>query len=385
MVGSRWLRRIGPALLALGGVGVIASVALGAGARSWTPPACAGPAGGRGAAARAPVAADLGGLRGSPWFRLDPRLDGGGGLSGQRLTVGLDGSGATRALDLPAESFAAGPFGRVVLAGSDDGVTSRIQAIDVASGCAWTIAEEAAVIRRATIDPAGRSVYETRVDRGSRTDLGVWRRALDGSGAAARVLAPIPVDGRFGRTFTTEFSWQVAGDRLAVQSCGEVACRTRVISSEGIGQTLASPDLGTLIGLDGDRAITYAACRGLPCPIVSTDLQTGRRQTIAAAAGLAVVIPTPDGVRVVHEDVGPAGRRLHGLAPDGGFATDLGPLPDGLRLQPSAVGAGAATRLPPGWVLLAPEGRLPLDPVATRSQLRHLPDGSTVDYAEAVR
>jgi hypothetical protein len=98
-----------------------------------------------------------------------------------------------------------------------------------------------------------------------------------------------------------------------------------------------------------------------------------------------VVIPTPDGVRLVHEDVAPAGRRLHGLASDGGFATDLGPLPDGLRLQPSAVGAGAATRLPPGWVLLAPEGRLPLDPVATRSQLRHLPDGSTIDYAEAVR
>ena len=74
--------------------------------------------------------------------------------------------------------------------------------------------------------------------------------------------------------------WDVAGDRLAIQSCGEVACRTRVIApGGGPARLLDAPDLGLLVGLDGDRVVTYASCRGLPCPIVSTDLATGRATT----------------------------------------------------------------------------------------------------------
>ena len=168
-------------------------------------------------------------------------------------------------LGLAREAFATGPFGAVVLVGSDDGTTSRVQAVDVASGCAWPIADERDVIRRATIDPTGAFIYEMRVDRATRADLGIWRRAVAGTEAVQRVLGGLLSDARFGRTFSTEFTWDVAGDRLAVQSCGELSCRIRVISpGGGPVVTLDSPDLGTIVGLDGDHAVTYEACRDSP-------------------------------------------------------------------------------------------------------------------------
>jgi hypothetical protein len=324
-------------------------------------------------------------LRASPWYRLDPFLDRDGALAGQRLAVGLDGERTSRTLDLPREAFAAGPFGAVVLVGSDDGTASRLQAVDVARGCAWPIASERDVIRRATVDRAGTFIYEMRVDRVTRADLGIWRRSVDGTGAV-RVLDPMPPDPRYGRTFSTEFTWDVAGDRLAVQSCGELACPVRVIAPRGGPiATLAEPDLGTLIGLDGDRAVTYEACRGLPCPIVSTDLRTGDRRQLTPEAGLAVVIRTAEGARLVHETGGGAQRTIRSVAADGNGSRDLGLLPVDLRLQPSAIRSSAATALPDGWVLLAPDGRLSTDPSTPRPQLRHVPDGSTVPLDEALR
>jgi hypothetical protein len=225
-----------------------------------------------------------------------------------------------------------------------------------------------------------------RVDRASRADLGIWRRPIDGTEAARQVLGPPPPDGRFGRTFSTEFSWDVAGDRLAVQSCAETACRIRVIAPRGGPTvTLDSPELGQIVGLDGDHAVTYEACRGLPCPIVSTDIRTGDRRLLATAAGLAVLIPTADGSRLIHEVGTGTERRLLSVAPDGAEALDLGLIPEDLRLHPSAARADAATILPAGWVLLAPDGRLPADATTDRPQLRHVPDGSTVPLDEALR
>ncbi len=386
MVESRWLRWIGPGVVALGAVGFIASTTLGAGVRPWVPNACTGSPPDLVAAARDRKPAALADLRGAPWYRLDPILDRDGALMGQRLTIGLEGERTARTLDLAPEAFAAGPFGAVVLVGSDDGTTSRLQAVDVASGCAWPIAEERDVIRRATFDPAGSFIYEMRVDRVTRADLGVWRRSVAGTQAVRQVLGSLPPDARFGRTFSTEFTWDVARDRLAVQSCGELACRIRVVSpGGGPVVTLDSPELGTIVGLDGDHAVTYEACRGLPCPIVSTELGTGERQLLADAAGLAIVIPSTDGTRLVHETGGGSQRRLRSVGVDGKEPRELGPVPDDLRLQPSAIRAGAATDLPVGWVLLAPDGRLPADPGTGVPQLRHVPDGSTVPLDEALR
>jgi hypothetical protein len=287
MVESRWLRWIGPGVVALCAVGFIASTTFGAGVRPWAPSACVGPPIDRIAAARDVEPSALGDLRGTPWFRLDPVLDGDGALSGQRLAVGLDGERTSRTLDLSPEAFTAGPFGAIVLVGSDDGTASRVQALDVASGCAWPVADERDVIRRATIDPAGMFIYEMRVDRATRADLGIWRRPVDGTEAARQVLGALPPDGRFGRTFSTEFTWDAAGDRLAVQSCGGVACRLRVIDpGGGPTVTLDDPDLGLIVGLDGDLAVTYEACRGAPLPD-RRDRPADRRSPAARAGRLS--------------------------------------------------------------------------------------------------
>ena len=147
MVESRWLRWIGPGVVAIGAVGLVASATAGAAVRPWAPRACAGPPGAIAAAAGDARPADLRDLASAPWFRQDPVVDGGGDLRGQRVAIGLDGDRLVRSMDLPAESFAAGPFGRIVLVGSDDGTASRLVAVDVAGGCSWPIAEERDVIR----------------------------------------------------------------------------------------------------------------------------------------------------------------------------------------------------------------------------------------------
>ncbi len=383
---SRWLRWIGPGVIALGAVGLIASTALGAGQPPWTPRACGGDTTEVIAAAGYAWPRGLGDLRLEAWFRLEPSLDRDGAVQGQRLALGTAGDRSSRIMDLPPESFAAGPFGRIVLVGTDDGTTSRLEAVNVAAGCSWALAEETAVIRRATIDPAGETIYETRVDRATRADLGVWVRALDGATPARRILDPLGADDRFGRTFSTEFAWDVSGGKLGVQSCGESACRTRVIDpANGATRTIAEPDLGTMIGLDGDLLVTYTACPGLPCPIAAIDLQTGSRQILVDAGAVAVVISTPDGPRLVHEILDDAGLALRSIALDGSSVVELGRLSDGLRLHPTVDRAEAATRLPSGWALLAVDGRIPADGPANRTELRHVPDGTAVQLDEVTR
>jgi hypothetical protein len=209
---------------------------------------------------------------------------------------------------------------------------------------------------------------------------------LDGTGPAVRVLDPIDPDERFGRTFTTEFIWDVSGGQLAVQSCGEAACRVRVVDAAGgAPRTVAEPDLGTLVALDGDALVAYAACPGLPCPILSVNVGTGSRQVLADAAAASVVIGTPDGPRLVHEVLDETGVTLRSVALDGSLTSDLGRLPDGLRLQAVPAIADAATRVPAGWVLVTPEGRLSPSGPGAQAQLRHVPDGAAVQLEEVAR
>ena len=390
MAEHRWLRAIGPGVIALGAVVAIGSSTLAARDRPWTPLACGGGADARVAAAREARAVTLADLGTGAWMRLDPTLDADGALVGQRLSMGIHERGSARVMGLPAESFAAGPFGRLLLVGADDGVASRLFTIDVATGCTSAVADVADVIRRATISPGGDAVFESRVDRTTRADLGVWRRSLDGSGPASRVLEPIPADGRFGRTWSTELTWSLEGDRLAVQSCGETACRTRVLEpavADGPVRLIADPALGPLVGLAGARLVSYTACRGLPCPLVSVDADSGGQVQLTDAAGLATLAGTGPDTRVVHEWDGPFGRRLRSVSPDGRVTADLGAIPAGLRLTPDAVRSESGTRLPTDWVLLSPDGRLPAGPAAdaARPTLRHVPDGRSVPLDEVTR
>ena len=250
MLESRWIRWVGPGVIALGALGSVATATRGAAPARGRRRRVAWTAADRTAAAQsAEPVVFAGPARGALVSGSTRGSTGTVSLLGQRVALGMDGDRASRFLDLPPESFAAGPFGRLVVVGSDDGSVSRLAAIDIAGGCAFALAEEPAVIRRATIDPAGQTVYEMRVDRATRADLGIWSRPLDGSGPAVQVLEPIAADDRFGPTFTTELTWELGGRRLAVQSCGEAACRIRVIDPAGPrSRTLAETDLGTLVG-----------------------------------------------------------------------------------------------------------------------------------------
>jgi hypothetical protein len=322
MVEARWRRRLGLGTVALALLGGAGSAAVAAGPW-WDPPGCAGGPGALVAAARS-QAADPGHTGPAPWSESTPLLDSTGTLTGYRLVVGV-GPDRHR-LDLPPESFVAGPFGRLVLVGADDGRRSRVRAIDVAAGCAWHLADEAAVIRRATIAPDGAWMVEMRVDRTTRADLGIWRRPLDRSVPPSRILAPLPADGRFGRTWSTEFAWSVDGDRVAVQSCGLAACRTRLLDpGTASADLVAEPDLGPIVGLTRDRLVTYLACRGEPCPIVSIDLATRRRSIVSSAAGRAIVTGRGSDVRIVHEWRDATGStRLRSVDATGGQPVDLG-------------------------------------------------------------
>jgi hypothetical protein len=390
MAEHRWLRAIGPGVIALGAVIGIGSSTQAALDRPWPSLACDGRAGSRVAAVRGMSRMTLADLGTGAWLRLDPTLDADGALIGQRLAIGIHGRGSERVMALPAESFAAGPFGRLILVGADDGVASRLFTVDPATGCMSAIAEETDVVRRATIDPAGAVLFESRVDRATRADLGVWQRPLDRSGPATRVLDPIAGDVRFGRTWSTEFAWALEGDRLAIQSCGETACRTRVLEPAAVGRPVHlvdDPALGPLLGVAGQRLVTYAACRGLPCPIRAVDAVSGDQVPLTDAAGLATLTGAGPDARVVHEWDGPGGPRLRSVSPDGRLVTDLGAIPPGLRLMPDATRSGSATRLPPDWVLLAPDGRLPAGsaPAEARPTLRHVPDGRAVPLDEVTR
>lgn len=307
----------------------------------WQPPPC-----GEARAGDTPAGVPAG----TAWFRLDPLLDDRGSLTGQRLTVGLV-DGPARHLDLAPESFASGPQTGIVLVGEDDGIASRLRLLDMARGCETVVGRErATVIRGAILAPDGTSVWEHRVNRATRADEGVWRRPLTG-GQAARVLAGLPVDGRFGPTFVTELSWAPDG-RLGVASCGKRACRTRVVDIAS-GRVDAFGDTGPLVGVHGNRAVVHGACAGLPCPLEAVDLRTGRRTVLVEDAGLAsvdgagtgrLVFETADGSLAVL-DLG-SGRRS-AVRMDG-------------RLLPvrrsSAATSGAET--PDGAVLVAPDGRI---------------------------
>ena len=377
MVGSRWIRSLGPGVVALTVFAAVASTTLGAADRPWAPATCGASSAQLLAAARVPMPATVNDLGTEPWFRVDAALDRDGALRAQRLVVGIGAGRARRASELPGESFVAGPFGRVLLIGTDDGAESRLVAYDVARDCAWGVASEQDVIRRATLDPASATVYETRVERASRTDLGVWRRALDATEPAVAVLGAPPADERFGRTFSTEFAWDASATRLAVQSCGELACRTRfVVAPPGTADPPLDPEAGPLVGLDGDEMVAFAACRGRPCPIVSTNLVSGARRTIEPLADRASLVSAPDRVRVVVETVDRGARRMAALDVDDDIGVLIGS-DDGLDLV-TPLDAGSGMRVPPGWVLLGPDGRLPGDQTTIRPRLTRVSDGLTV-------
>jgi hypothetical protein len=371
MVESRWVRRIGPWLAAVTAVAAVATTTLGARDRPWDPPPCPGTTVGSTAVP-------------GTWWRMDPRLVD-GRLVGQRLTLGGPGVARPRSMDLAAEAFAAGPFRGQVLVGADDGVQSTLRMIDVARGCAIAVGTSTEVVRRAILAPDLASIVEFRVARDSRVDLGVFERPLAGGAPVQRIVGPIEADPRFGPTWTTELTWSTDGRRLAVQSCGAVACRTRILDrSDASVRLIADPHLGDMVGLAGTRLVLHGACGGLPCALVAIDIVDGSRVTLHDEAGLATLADGPDGRPVVVHEVGADGQSLRSVGVDGRDARDLPADPLGRRVVDGPARAGGGAEPGPGVVVLGPDGRIPGDGPAV-AVLRRLADGASLRFDEVTR
>ncbi len=378
---TRWFRRAGPGVASLGALAALGLVAtsvvamstIGTPSRSWVPPVCDGLPG-------VPESRATG-----TWFRLDPRLDTGGALIGQRLTFGSAVAAAPQSWDLPPESFASAPTGGTILVGADDGATSDLRLLTAGATCAWHLALEGSVVRRATLSPDGTSLYEARVDRPTRADLGVWRRTFQAADAPIRVMAPLDEDARFGRTFTTEFAWSPDGRTLAVQSCGEIACRVRTLEpANGRRRAIANPSLGTMVGLTADRLIVRGPCHGLPCPLLGVRLDDGAVSVLEAAAGQATLVASDGGEDTVVYEADAAGTSLRSVAPDGSVRLDLGSPLTGRRLVPLVSGMSSGAEIAAGSILLVPVDAAPFT-IDRRAVVQRLVDGRITSISEGSR
>ena len=299
---------------------------------------------------------------GGAWFSLDPILDPDGWLAGQRLAVGDLAGRVVRRVDLPPESFASGPIQGRVLVGDDDGTRSRLRLVDVTAGCAAEIGLADAVIRSAVLAPDGRTAWEHHVNRATRTDEGVWRRDLRG-GPATLAVPGLASGAGFGPTFTTDLLLARDG-RLGVTSCGELRCRVRVLEPR-TGTVSQVDGTGALLGIAGTSIVTGAPCHADPCRIESIDLRTGTR-TVLAGAAWAAGLGGPDDGLLVHASTD---GRLLALDLHTGRIVPV----DGAGGVPVRGGslATSGADVPPGRVLVAPEGRVDgasagsaLDPVS---------------------
>ena len=88
-----------------------------------------------------------------------------------------------------------------------------------------------------------------------------------------------------GLVWSTSLRTDAAGHTLAVQSCGEAACRTRVLDlRSGDVRRLGSADDGTMVGVGDGWLIGFSACKGLPCRLTATAIADGRQRVLATSA-----------------------------------------------------------------------------------------------------
>ncbi len=355
----RWACAAMPVVLAgllSGAHGAIASLASDP---PWQPPPCP-------AAGPLPAAAGTAG-----WYRLTPVVDETGTLAGQELTVAVRGN-RPRTVPLPPESFASGPGGGQVVVGDDNGNRSRLRIVDLTRGCLRLSIEEPDVIRSALLASDGASVWEHRVDRDTRADLGIWRRSVD-DGTTMRVLPGIDADPGYGPTFVTVLRGSADG-HLAVASCGALACRTRVLDPDGSSISTVE-DTGPPVGFADGRLVSHAACDWWPCAVLAVEPRTGRREVLVDAANDAELGGAGDQMLVYQTGAG----ELAVMNVASGTRSEL---PGERGLAPVRRGSvtDAGVDLPPGRVLLAANGRM--DDIARAWQLD--PDSRVLTTAEEV-
>lgn len=249
-------------------------------------------------------------VRGAFW-RLVDRLDGDGTLVGRTLFAGRDGA-TNLTLELAPESSASGPIGGIVTVTSDDGRFSDVLLVSATEGCSWLLHRTQDVVRSAILDTNGGSVLAHLVSRETRADKGTWRiSGMDPDASVAMVLVPPPVQPQLGQIWATELQLDDSGSHLAVQSCAEAGCLTRIVALDGSGggvATVGGLEQGQAIGFTGDRVLTWAHCQGLPCEVQAWRVGAAKPEIlIDQAAGAAV---TRDGryLLAILDDTGRATR-----------------------------------------------------------------------------
>jgi hypothetical protein len=224
--------------------------------------------------------------------RVQPLLGARGDLTGRVLRV-ESAAGAQISVTLPAESFVGHQVGDlIVYTHYSPGSGSEVHAINVANGCDVRLASPPEIVRSASIDPSGSSLYVHTVARSSRADGGVALYDLT-TGKPTQVVPPLRPSERLGPIFGTDLRWSMDGSALAVQSCGAFACLTRVLEvASGAVTSLDGPGQGAFIALTNEHLVTFADCAGLPCAVLSTDIATGSTSVIADDTNAVDVQPS---------------------------------------------------------------------------------------------
>ncbi len=222
------------------------------------------------------------------------KLDGRGEFSGRGLAFA-----GRAALALPVDSFVGQPVGDALVYTLSVAGRSEIHVADMGAGCDTIVARPAGVARSAVLDPAGAAVYVHSVTYPGRSDAGVMRYALDGS-SATQVVSSLADNARFGLNFATQLGWSADGQTLFVQSCAASQCRTRLlnVASGGVA-TYDADGQGPIIGVSGSHVVTYAACGGLPCAVLSIDRSSGARTTLVDQGWSTTFTPTGSGSATV--------------------------------------------------------------------------------------
>jgi hypothetical protein len=335
---SRWLA----APLALVAIGLLLSrfqPGAEAGGRSPAPKAgaCAGAApigAGHGLDSAAKAAGH------GTWWRIADALDANGALVARTLFAGRAAK-TTLTLPLGTESMARGPVGGILVVTNDDGASAEIRLVAISNGCSWLVHRDVNVVRSAIYDAIAGVVYAHVVARETRADLGVFRVAGgDAEAALEPVMDPLALQPDLGPIWATELRLDADGTTLAVQSCSDQGCLTRVLSLAAFGKpvtTIRGESQGSIIGFAGDRIVTWGFCAGMPCPLQAWT--AGGAQALVLADRAVGAGVTQDGRYLVYvSDASGNGIRID-LA--GGAAAAIkgiaaGELPLGMSVTASA-------------------------------------------------
>jgi hypothetical protein len=304
MSGRRWARWVGPPVALAAAVLLLSRSQPGAEAGGRVTPRPAGVC-----ADVAPVVRGREPARGA-WWRIVDRLDANGSLAGRTLFAGVGGA-TNLTLELAPESSASGPVGGLVTVTSDDGRFSDVHLVSAVEGCSWQLHRSQDVVRSAILDRGDGSVIAHLVTRETRVDKGTWRLSgMDPDASLALILAPLAPQADLGLIWATELQLDKGGKHLAVQSCGETGCLTRIVTLDGRAAVarVGGAEQGSLVGLAGDRVVTWAHCQGLPCSLQAWRPGAARPHTLVDLAAGATITGDDRYLLAVLDEAGRATR-----------------------------------------------------------------------------